>query len=80
MEHRSFPVPDGLDGMRVDQGLAKLLGFSRTQAADIAAAGGALLDGASVDKSDRLRAGGWLEVSWEPPRSLEVEAIAVIKA
>jgi 23S rRNA pseudouridine1911/1915/1917 synthase len=77
VEHRSFPVPDGLDGMRVDQGLAKLLGFSRTQAADIAATGGALLDGASVDKSDRLRAGGWLEVSWEPPRSLEVEAIAV---
>jgi 23S rRNA pseudouridine1911/1915/1917 synthase len=46
MEHRSFPVPDGLDGVRVDQGLAKLLGFSRTQAADIAAAGGAALDGA----------------------------------
>jgi 23S rRNA pseudouridine1911/1915/1917 synthase len=77
MEHRSFPVPDGLDGVRVDQGLAKLLGFSRTQAADIAAAGGAVLDGASVDKSDRLRAGGWLEVSWQPPRTLEVEAIAV---
>ncbi len=77
MEHRSFPVPDGLDGVRVDQGLAKLLGFSRTHAADIAAAGGAVLDGASVDKSDRLRAGGWLEVSWQPPRTLEVEPIAV---
>ena len=40
MEHRSLPVPDGLDGARVDQALAKLLGFSRTQAADIASAGG----------------------------------------
>jgi 23S rRNA pseudouridine1911/1915/1917 synthase len=77
VEHRSFPVPDGLDGVRVDQGLAKLLGFSRTVAADIAAAGGAVLDGASVDKSDRLRGGAWLEVSWEPPRALEVEPIAV---
>ncbi|HET6672508.1 MAG TPA: RluA family pseudouridine synthase [Agromyces sp.] len=77
MEHRSFPVPDGLDGVRVDQGLAKLLGFSRTVAAEIASAGGAVLDGASVDKSDRLRGGAWLEVSWEPPRALAVEPIAV---
>ncbi|MDQ0575139.1 RluA family pseudouridine synthase [Agromyces albus] len=77
MEHRSFPVPDGLDGVRVDAGLAKLLGFSRTLAAEIAGAGGVLLDGASVDKSDRLRGGAWLEVSWEPPRTLAIEPIAV---
>ena len=77
MEHRSFPVPDGLDGTRVDAGLAKLLGFSRTLAAEIAAGGGVTLDGASVDKSDRLRGGAWLEVSWEAPRTLEIEPIAV---
>ena len=77
LEHRSFPVPDGLDGVRVDAGLAKLLGFSRTLAADIANAGGVALDGAPVDKSDRLRGGAWLEVSWEPPRTLVVEPIEV---
>ena len=77
MEHRALPVPDGLEGSRVDAGLAKLLGFSRTQAADIAAAGGAVLDGSTVDKSDRLRAGAWLEVSWEPPRTLEIGPVAV---
>lgn len=77
MEHRSFPVPDGLDGARVDAGLAKLLGFSRTLAAEIAGSGGVLLDGTSVDKSDRLRGGAWLEVSWEPPRTLAIEPIAV---
>ncbi|WP_395243313.1 RluA family pseudouridine synthase [Agromyces sp. MMS24-K17] len=77
MDHRALPVPDGLEGVRVDAGLAKLLGFSRTQAADIVASGGVLLDGASVDKSDRLRAGAWLEVSWEPPRPLAVEPVAV---
>ncbi|MCM3658394.1 RluA family pseudouridine synthase [Agromyces mediolanus] len=77
MEHRSLPVPDGLEGARVDQGLAKLLGFSRTQAADVASAGGVLVDGSVAGKSDRLRAGAWLEVSWEPPRTLEVEPIAV---
>lgn len=77
MEHRSLPVPDGLEGARVDQGLAKLLGFSRTQAAEVASAGGVLLDGTVAGKSDRLRAGAWLEVSWQPPRTLEVEPIAV---
>jgi 23S rRNA pseudouridine1911/1915/1917 synthase len=77
VEHRSLPVPDGLDGVRVDAGLAKLLGFSRTMAADVAAVGGVLLDGAVADKSDRLRGGSWLEVSWEPPRALEIEPIAV---
>ena len=33
MESRSFPIPDGLEGARVDAGLAKLLGFSRSFAA-----------------------------------------------
>ena len=61
----------------MDAGLSKLLGFSRTQAAEIASAGGVLLDGALVDKADRLRAGAWLEVSWAPPRTLEVEPIPV---
>mgnify|MGYP000377407131 FL=1 len=77
MEHRMLPVPDGLDGVRVDAGLAKLLGFSRTLAADIASAGGVRLDGAEAGKSDRLRGGAMLEVSWEPPRAPTVEPIAV---
>ncbi|MDQ1607652.1 MAG: hypothetical protein QOE16_384, partial [Microbacteriaceae bacterium] len=28
MESRSLPLPDGLDGTRVDAGIAKMLGFS----------------------------------------------------
>ena len=31
-ENRVMPVPDGLAGMRVDSGLSKLLGLSRTAA------------------------------------------------
>ncbi|NYD55670.1 RluA family pseudouridine synthase [Microbacterium pseudoresistens] len=77
MEHRSLPVPDGLDGTRVDAALAKMLGFSRTFAADVAAAGGVVVDGATVGKSDRLRGGGWLEVSWEPRQAPRIEPIAV---
>ena len=66
MERRSLPVPDGLAGERADAGLAKLLGFSRTFAAEVLEAGGATLDGARLGKSDRLSAGGWLEVEWAP--------------
>jgi len=64
VETRSLPVPEGLAGQRVDAALAKLLGFSRTFAAEVAAGGGVTMDGATVGKSDRLVAGSWLEVSW----------------
>jgi 23S rRNA pseudouridine1911/1915/1917 synthase len=65
VESRSLPVPDGLAGERVDAGLAKLLGFSRTFAADVAESGGVTLDGVVVGKSDRLAAGAWIEVEWQ---------------
>ncbi|WP_396134756.1 RluA family pseudouridine synthase [Cellulomonas sp. ATA003] len=64
-----MPVPDGLAGERVDAAIARLLGLSRTRAAELAAAGGVRLDGAAVGKSDRLVPGGWLEVDLpDPPR------------
>ncbi|MDP9028405.1 MAG: RluA family pseudouridine synthase [Actinomycetota bacterium] len=66
MESRSLPVPDGLSGERADAALARLLGFSRTFAAEVVAAGGVTLDGRVLDKSDRLTAGGRLEVEWTP--------------
>ncbi|PVW03427.1 RNA pseudouridine synthase [Microbacterium sp. Gd 4-13] len=77
MESRSFPVPDGLDGTRVDAALAKMLGFSRTFAADVADAGGVTQDGRAVEKSDRLRAGAWLSVEWTPRREPEIVPTAV---
>lgn len=64
MESRSLFVPEGLVGGRVDAGLAKLFGFSRTFAAEIADTGGVQLDGRAAGKSDRLSSGGWLEVTW----------------
>ncbi len=57
-----MPVPDGLAGERVDAAISRLLGLSRTRAAELAAAGGVRLDGRAVGKSDRLLPGGWLEV------------------
>lgn len=65
-ERRSLPVPDGLAGERADAAVAKLMGFSRTFAADIVEQGGVTLDGAVLGKSDRITAGGWLDVEWTP--------------
>ena len=64
MESRSLFVPDGLAGERADSAIAKLLGFSRTFAAEVTEGGGVQVDGRVLGKSDRLSAGGWLEVSW----------------
>ncbi|CAD5997588.1 RluA family pseudouridine synthase [Agreia sp. COWG] len=77
VENRSFPVPDGLDGTRVDAALAKMLGFSRTFAAEILDAGGVTVDGAAVGKSDRLRADSWLEVSWSLKDEVQIIPIDV---
>jgi 23S rRNA pseudouridine1911/1915/1917 synthase len=61
-ETRGLPVPDGLEGERVDAGLARLLGLSRSVVAAIAGDGGVRVDGREVGKSDRLVAGAWIEV------------------
>ena len=72
MEHRALPVPDGLAGERSDSAIAKLLGFSRSFAATVVEAGGVELDGRVLGKSDRLTAGGWLQVSWTEKREPEI--------
>lgn len=77
MPQRALPVPDGLDGVRVDAALAKLLGFSRTFAAEVAAAGGVTLDGRTLGKSDKLVAGSWLDVFWEERTEAQIVPVAV---
>ncbi|MCS5479349.1 RluA family pseudouridine synthase [Corynebacterium sp. YIM 101645] len=66
-EMRNLPVPEGLAGMRVDAALSRLLGISRTIAAELAAEGDVLVDGREVGKSDRLTEGTWLEVTLPAP-------------
>jgi 23S rRNA pseudouridine1911/1915/1917 synthase len=55
-------VPEGLAGERADSAVARLTGLARTRAAELAAAGRVLMDGAAVGKSTRLVAGALLEV------------------
>ncbi|MGC9667366.1 RluA family pseudouridine synthase [Planosporangium sp. 12N6] len=66
---RSLPVPDGLDGLRLDQAISRLFGLSRTVAAAIAESGDALIDGVPRPKSDKVTAGAWLEVTLPSPEA-----------
>ncbi len=66
-EVRRLPVPDGLAGMRVDAGLAKLLGISRTSVAAMIDAGGVLVDGSAAIRSLRLTPDSWLEITLPEP-------------
>ncbi|MFN2479608.1 MAG: pseudouridine synthase, partial [Pseudonocardiaceae bacterium] len=65
---RTLPVPEGLDGMRVDAGLARLLGLSRTTVVDLTETGAVLVDGNPAGKSDRLASGSRLEVTLPDPQ------------
>jgi len=55
-DQRRIVIPAGLDGERVDSGISRLLGLSRTRAAEVLAEGGITLaqNGARLGKSDRL--------------------------
>ncbi|MCW2778445.1 MAG: Ribosomal large subunit pseudouridine synthase [Frankiales bacterium] len=61
-DRRSVPVPEGLDGLRLDAAISRLFGLSRTAAAGIADAGGVSVDGRPRGKGDRVLAGATLEV------------------
>lgn len=61
----------------MDTAIAKLLGFSRSFAAEVAEGGGVVLDGVVQGKSDRLRLDCWLEVSWEPKRPPRIVPVSV---
>ncbi|TDD97752.1 RluA family pseudouridine synthase [Jiangella asiatica] len=61
-DHRSLPVPDGLEGERLDAALARLFGLSRSRAAALVEDGHVVVDGAVAPKSTRVRGGSWLEV------------------
>lgn len=77
MPSRLLPVPDGLEGVRLDQALAKMLGFSRTFAAEVVETGGVLLDGRPAGKSDRVSGGSIVDVTWTDRQEPTIVPIAV---
>lgn len=70
---RTLPVPDALAGERVDAALSRMLGLSRTRAAELAEGGHVRVDGVAVGKSARLPGDAWLEV--ELPAVAEVSTV-----
>jgi 23S rRNA pseudouridine1911/1915/1917 synthase len=66
---RHVPVPDGLDGERLDAALARMFGLSRALAADLIGTGAVLIDGRPANKSERVAGGEWLDVTLPPPRA-----------
>ena len=68
-QRRSLPVPEGLDGLRLDAALARLFGLSRSIAVEIIESGAASLDGRVRSKGDRVLAGALLEVDLPEPET-----------
>ena len=64
---RRVPVPEGLDGERLDAALARLFGLSRARAAELISDGSVLVNGRPAAKSDRVPAGEWLDVTLPLP-------------
>jgi 23S rRNA pseudouridine1911/1915/1917 synthase len=60
---RALPVPEGLDGLRLDVAVSRLFGLSRTAAAGLLDTGAVAVGGKDGRKSDRVNAGEWLEVT-----------------
>ncbi|MGB3827585.1 MAG: RluA family pseudouridine synthase [Ornithinimicrobium sp.] len=64
---KTVSVPEGLEGERVDVALARMLGLSRSAAAELAAGGDVVVDGTIVGKSHRLMAHSTVEVRLGAP-------------
>ncbi|MGH3158022.1 MAG: RluA family pseudouridine synthase [Streptosporangiaceae bacterium] len=68
LDQRRVPVPDGLEGERLDVALTRMFGLSRARAAELIADGMVLIEGQPAAKSHRVMAGSWLEVTLPPAR------------
>ena len=72
-DRRVLLVPEGLNGERVDAAVARMLGLSRSRVVELIGAGHVLLDGAIINKSDRVIVGSMLEVEFDDqPRAASV--------
>ncbi|HVE74145.1 MAG TPA: RluA family pseudouridine synthase [Mycobacteriales bacterium] len=66
-DRRTLPVPEGLDGLRLDAAIARIFGLSRSAAASVVDAGEATVDGVVRNRADRVHGGALLDVLLPPP-------------
>jgi 23S rRNA pseudouridine1911/1915/1917 synthase len=78
-DSRMMPVPDGLEGLRLDVAISRMFGLSRTAAADLIDEGSVTLNGDLPARSEKVKGGSWLEIiipdpvdlAAAPPRSVD---------
>jgi 23S rRNA pseudouridine1911/1915/1917 synthase len=58
-----MPVPDGLEGLRLDVAISRLFGLSRSAVATLIDDGAVTLDGGIPARSERVHGGSWLEIT-----------------
>lgn len=75
MTRKYLPVPDGLAGERVDVLVARMLGISRSAAAELADAGNIEVDDRRVAKSARPQEGSVVTVDLPDPASARSAAV-----
>lgn len=84
VQPKFLPVLPDMAGLRADAGIAKMLGMSRTQIAELIQAGSVLQNGNPMGKSDRLVADTLLEIQLTETRASievtaeDVEALSVV--
>jgi 23S rRNA pseudouridine1911/1915/1917 synthase len=76
-DNRLLPVPDGLEGLRLDVAISRLLGLSRTSAADLIDGGHVSVDGVAPARSVRVHGGTLLEIRLPEPAHARSEPVAV---
>jgi 23S rRNA pseudouridine1911/1915/1917 synthase len=65
-----MPVPDGLEGLRLDVAISRMFGLSRTAAADLIDEGSVTLNGDLPARSEKVKGGSWLEITIPDPVDL----------
>ncbi len=79
VQPKMLPVPPNMAGLRADAGIAKMLGMSRTQIAELIQSGSVLQNGQPIGKSDRLIEEALVEVHLnEAKAGIEVSAEDVV--
>ena len=77
-QFKQLPVPGGIAGERADAGISKLLGISRSVAADLLSQGQVQQNGSVIQKSDRLVEDAFLEITLpETKNQLEIVPVQV---
>jgi 23S rRNA pseudouridine1911/1915/1917 synthase len=78
VDRRQLPVPDGLDGLRLDAAVARLFGLSRSAAAELVDSGAVAIDGVRRERTHRVGAGAVLNVALPRPAAAPPPSVQAV--